>query len=79
MEWLEPIKRKYGPALSYADLYTLAGVVAIKAANGPVIFRKFSSVLQSRARKNSTAGAATMQSSWATAMRSRRNACRSIR
>jgi catalase (peroxidase I) len=33
---LEPIKAKY-PVLSYADLWTLAGVTAIEEANGPVI------------------------------------------
>lgn len=33
---LEPIKAKY-PALSYADLWTLAGVVAIEEASGPVV------------------------------------------
>lgn len=35
--WLEPIKKKYGEDLSYADLYTLAGVSAIKAMGGPAI------------------------------------------
>ena len=34
--WLEPIKKKY-PDLSYADLFTLAGVTAIKEAGGPVV------------------------------------------
>jgi len=33
---LEPIKQKY-PALSYADLYTLAGVVACEEMGGPTI------------------------------------------
>jgi len=33
---LEPIKKKY-PTLSYADIYTLAGVVAIEEAGGPTI------------------------------------------
>jgi len=33
---LEELKKKY-PGLSYADLYTLAGVVAIEAAGGPKI------------------------------------------
>jgi cytochrome c peroxidase len=33
---LEPIKAKY-PAISYADLWTLAGVVAIEEAAGPVV------------------------------------------
>jgi len=35
--WLEKIKKKYGDALSYADLYTLGGVVAIKELGGPTI------------------------------------------
>ena len=35
-EALEPIKKKY-PTLSYADLYTLAGVVAVEEAGGPPI------------------------------------------
>lgn len=37
--WLEPIYKKYskGSDLSYADLYTYAGVVAIKALGGPDI------------------------------------------
>lgn len=35
--WMEPIKEKYGNDLSYADLYTLGGVVAIKALDGPTI------------------------------------------
>ncbi|KAJ8613400.1 hypothetical protein CTAYLR_002247 [Chrysophaeum taylorii] len=34
--WLEPVKSKY-PGISYADLFTLAGVVAIKAARGPIV------------------------------------------
>jgi len=33
---LEPIKAQY-PAISYADLYTLAGVVAVEEAGGPKI------------------------------------------
>ena len=33
---LEPIKTKY-PEISYADLYTLAGVVAVEEAGGPLI------------------------------------------
>jgi cytochrome c peroxidase len=33
---LEPIKAQY-PAISYADLYTLAGVVAVEEAGGPTI------------------------------------------
>mmetsp|Transcript_14619 Transcript_14619/g.47625 ORF Transcript_14619/g.47625 Transcript_14619/m.47625 type:complete len:80 (+) Transcript_14619:782-1021(+) len=32
VKWLDPIKKKYGDALSYGDLYTLAGVTAIKHA-----------------------------------------------
>ena len=37
--WLEPVYKKYNKEtdLSYADLYTLAGVVAIEALGGPVI------------------------------------------
>jgi len=35
--WLEELKTKYGDSLSYADLYTLAGVVAIKQLGGPTI------------------------------------------
>ncbi|KAL7463546.1 hypothetical protein ACHAXS_003908 [Conticribra weissflogii] len=35
--WMEDVKKKYGDALSYADLYTLAGVVAIKELGGPAI------------------------------------------
>lgn len=38
VEWLEPIHAKYAEAgLSYADLYTLGGVVAIKQMSGPAI------------------------------------------
>jgi len=33
---LEPVKAKY-PTISYADLYTLAGVVAVEEAGGPEI------------------------------------------
>lgn len=33
---MEPIKKKY-PQISYADLWTLAGVVAIKEMGGPSI------------------------------------------
>ena len=35
-DFLEPIKKKY-PSLSYADLWTLAGVCAIEHAGGPQI------------------------------------------
>ena len=34
---LEPIKAKYGDKLSYADLYTLSGVVSIEEMGGPTI------------------------------------------
>jgi len=34
--WLEPVKKKH-PNLSYADLFTLAGVVAIRNMGGPDI------------------------------------------
>jgi len=34
--WLEPFKSKY-PDLSYADLYTLSGIVAIETLGGPSI------------------------------------------
>ncbi|CAB9525067.1 c peroxidase, mitochondrial [Seminavis robusta] len=38
VEWLEPIHAKYADAgLSYADLYTLAGVASIKQMGGPAI------------------------------------------
>lgn len=37
VEWLEPIHAKYDGAISYADLYTLAGVAAIKQMGGPII------------------------------------------
>ncbi|KAL3908664.1 MAG: hypothetical protein SGILL_008398 [Bacillariaceae sp.] len=37
VKWLEPIHKKYGGSISYADLYTLAGVVSIKALGGPTI------------------------------------------
>ncbi len=39
VSWLEPIYKKYNMKndLSYADLYTLAGVVAIKTLGGPTI------------------------------------------
>lgn len=36
VKWLEPVKKKF-PGASYADIFTLAGVVAIKAAAGPTI------------------------------------------
>ncbi|KAJ1939412.1 heme peroxidase, partial [Linderina pennispora] len=35
-ERLEPLKKKY-PHISYADLYTLAGVVAVQELGGPVV------------------------------------------
>lgn len=35
--WMEDVKAKYGDSLSYADLYTLGGVVAIKELKGPII------------------------------------------
>jgi len=35
--WMEDVKTKYGDSLSYADLYTLAGVVAIKELGGPTV------------------------------------------
>lgn len=34
---MEPLKEKYGENLSYADLYTLGGVAAIKSMGGPTI------------------------------------------
>jgi cytochrome c peroxidase len=38
VKWLEPIHGKYAESgLSYADLYTLAGVAAIKTMGGPTI------------------------------------------
>lgn len=38
VEWLEPLHEKYkGDGISYADLYTLAGVSAIKTMGGPTI------------------------------------------
>ncbi|GAX18607.1 cytochrome c peroxidase [Fistulifera solaris] len=37
VQWLEPIHAKYDGLISYADLYTLAGVAAIHAMGGPVI------------------------------------------
>ena len=36
VQWLEPVKARYKD-ISYADLYTLAGVSAIKAMGGPTI------------------------------------------
>lgn len=35
-DFLEPLKAKY-PGISYADLWTLAGVVAIENMGGPVV------------------------------------------
>ncbi|KAG9306030.1 hypothetical protein G9A89_002027 [Geosiphon pyriformis] len=35
-EFLEPVKKKF-PWISYADLWTIAGVVAIEAMGGPVV------------------------------------------
>jgi len=37
MAELEPVKKEFGTALSYGDLYTLSGVVAIEAMGGPSI------------------------------------------
>lgn len=37
VSWLEVVKRKYGKSISYADLYTLGGVVAIRELGGPTI------------------------------------------
>lgn len=37
ISWMEGIKKKYGDRLSYADLYTLAGVVAVKELGGPQV------------------------------------------
>lgn len=38
VNWMEPIHAKYASqGLSYADLYTLAGVVAIRNMGGPAI------------------------------------------
>ena len=38
VQWMEPLYTKYGPAgLSYADLYTLGGVAAIRTMGGPTI------------------------------------------
>lgn len=34
--WLEPLKQKY-PSVSYADLFTYAGVVAVEAMGGPSV------------------------------------------
>lgn len=34
---LEPIKKKYGSAISYGDLWTLAGVVAVQEMGGPEV------------------------------------------
>jgi len=35
--WMDGIKKKYGDGLSYADLYTLAGAVAIQSLGGPQV------------------------------------------
>jgi len=35
--WMEPIYKKYGGSISYADLYTLAGATAIEALGGPAV------------------------------------------
>lgn len=35
-DFLEPIKKKY-PAISYGDLWTLAGVAAVEASGGPKV------------------------------------------
>ena len=38
VQWMEPLQRKYKDAgLSYADLYTLGGVAAIRTMGGPTI------------------------------------------
>jgi len=38
VSWLEPIHAKYSKqGLSYGDLYTLSGVVAVKEAGGPIV------------------------------------------
>jgi cytochrome c peroxidase len=37
VKWLEPVHKKYKGGVSYADLYTLAGVSAIMAMGGPTI------------------------------------------
>ena len=37
VEWLQPVYEKYQGKISYADLYTLAGVTAIKTMGGPTI------------------------------------------
>lgn len=47
VKWLEPIHAKYD-GLSYADLYTLAGVAAIKQMGGPTIGWKSGRVDQLR-------------------------------
>lgn len=36
VEWLEPLKNA-NPEISYGDLYTLAGVEAIRAMSGPQV------------------------------------------
>jgi len=37
VEWLQPVYEKYNGQISYADLYTLGGVAAIKTMGGPTI------------------------------------------
>jgi catalase (peroxidase I) len=37
MPWMDKIKEKVGPSISFPDLYTLGGVVAIECLGGPKI------------------------------------------